>query len=65
MDKFEYTQRKRERQLANHGVSTDLLLKCSPESGHVLIKDLNLNVTKYRDTVYSSVTLLVICENVA
>ena len=46
-------------------MATDLLLKCSPESGHVLIKDLNLNVTKYRDTVYSSVTLLVICENVA
>lgn len=46
-------------------MSTDLLLKCSPESGRVLIKDLNLNVTKYRDTVYSSVTLLVICENVA
>lgn len=57
-----YTER---RQLQPWCVPPDLLLKCSPESGRVLIKDLNLNVTKYRDTVYSSVTLLVICENVA
>lgn len=49
----------------NRGVSVELLLKCSPYSGHALIKDLNLNVTKYRDTVYSSATLLVMCENVA
>ena len=40
-------------------------LKFSPWRGHALIKELNLNVIKYGDAAYNSITLLVMCENIA